>query len=434
MKFQAPPGMRDFYPEDMRVQNWLFERWRRASRAFGFEEYEGPIFEYLDLYRLKSGAAIVSELFHFQDRGQREFAIRPEMTPTLARMVAARAGALPRPIKWFSLPRMCRAEKPQRGRLREFFQWNVDILGVEDPLADAEVIAVCVAFLRDAGLTRDDVVVRVSSRPLVAAALAGYGIAAAESEQAFELIDRHDRISADEFTTKWDEAYGNRISAAALTAFLARATLQAALDSARAAGPAGRAAADQLGALWSQLAALGVADWCQFDLRTVRGLAYYTGTVFELHARQGRLRALMGGGRYDDLTGLLGTVRVPGVGFGMGDAPVLELLRALGKLPTPRHTIDAFIIDTDPGLFADVLRLAGVLRAAGLAVDYSYKRVAVGRQFSQAAARGARYAIVVGQEYLDRQELAVKNLATGVQRAVAADALRHDPAGVLGQV
>ena len=178
MKVQTPPGMRDFYPQEMRAQNWLFDTWRRVSEAFGCEEYEGPIFEFLDLYTLKSGDGIVSELFNFTDRGERRFAIRPEMTPTLARMVAARANTLSKPIKWFSIPRMCRAEKPQRGRLREFFQWNVDILGVDDVLADAEVIAVAVEFLRQIGLTPEDVVMRVSSRQIATAMLSAIGVPA----------------------------------------------------------------------------------------------------------------------------------------------------------------------------------------------------------------------------------------------------------------
>jgi histidyl-tRNA synthetase len=434
MKIQSPPGMRDFYPEDMRLQNWLFDAWRRVSLAFGFSEYEGPIFEFLDLYTLKSGEGIVSELFTFQDRGERKFAIRPEMTPTLARMVAARANTLPRPIKWFSIPRMCRAEKPQRGRLREFFQWNADILGVEDPLADAEVIAVAVAFFREIGLSEKDIVIRVSSRPMAAAALAGLGIPSEENARAFELIDRFDRLSQDDFAEMWDEVYGARVAAATLIPFLAEASRADCLAQAAAAGADGQAAADVHTKLWEHLDALGVADACAFDLRTVRGLAYYTGTVFEAHTRAGGLRALMGGGRYDDLTGLLDGPRVPGVGFGMGDAPVLECLRALKRLPDLDEHLDVFLIDADAALFPKVLEFADQLRRHGLTVDFSYKRSGVGKQFKQAAGRGARYAVVVGGEYATSQQLAVKNLSSGQQQEVAAERLLADPAAALAAV
>jgi histidyl-tRNA synthetase len=431
MKIQSPPGMRDLYPEDMRLQNWLFDAWRRTSQAFGFSEYEGPIFEFLDLYTLKSGEGIVSELFTFQDRGERNFAIRPEMTPTLARMVAARANTLPRPIKWFSIPRLCRAERPQRGRLREFYQWNVDILGVEDPLADAEVIAVAVEFFRGIGLSSQDVVITVSSRPVVSAALASIGIAPEQNERAFELIDRHDRLPADEWAATWNEAYGDRVSSADLTSFLSETPITTCLEMAERAGAQGSVAAKQLRTLWQRLAELGVQDSCRFDLRTVRGLAYYTGTVFEAHPRKARLRALMGGGRYDDLTGLLDGPRVPGVGFGMGDAPVFELLRALEKLPRLDDYLDAYVIDADPALFADALDLVGALRSHGLHVDFSYKRAGVARQFRQAAARRARYAIVVGSEYAAGRQLTIKNLSSGHQQLVPAAQLRSDPTRVL---
>lgn len=431
MKVQSPPGMRDFYPKDMRVQNWLFEAWRRVSRAFGFSEYEGPIFEYLDLYTLKSGEGIVSELFTFQDRGERNFAIRPEMTPTLARMVAARANTLPRPIKWFSIPRMCRAEKPQRGRLREFYQWNIDILGVEDPLADAEVIAVAAGFFRDIGLTDEDIVIRVNSRPLAAAALASLGIPPEDNERAFELIDRRDRISDGEFIELWDKVYGAQVSAKALITFLSESSLAACLAEAEKAGKSGATVVKEHRLLWERLADLGVADACEFNLKTVRGLAYYTGSVFEAHARQGGLRALMGGGRYDDLTGLLDGPRVPGVGFGMGDAPVFECLRELGKLPRVSEQLDVYVIDADHQLFAQTLDLVAELRKRRLEVDFSYKRAAVGKQFKQAAARGARYAVVVGSEFTDRQELTIKNLTTGHQQAIPTAALLSDPGGVL---
>jgi histidyl-tRNA synthetase len=424
--------MRDFYPPEMRLQNWLFQHWREVSRAFGCEEYEGPIFEYLDLYTLKSGAGIVSELFNFEDRGERRFAIRPEMTPTLARMVAARANALPRPIKWFSTPRMCRAEKPQRGRLREFFQWNVDILGVDDVLADAEVIAVAVEFVRRIGLSERDVVMRVSSRPIAASVLAGMGINSdEEANRAFGLIDRYEKLGRDEFRRQWQE-FAPAVDCDQLLTHLEQTDLQHSLSLAEAAGPAGVAAARQFEELWQRLRQFQVDSYCAFDLKVVRGLAYYTGPVFELSARQGGLRALLGGGRYDNLTQLLDGPRVSGVGFGMGDAPVLELLTELGKLPALSTGLDVFVIDAGPELFPKAIELATQLRRAGFACDFSYKRQAIGKQFAQAEKRGARLAIVVGAELAESGQLTVKDMRTGQQQAVAAAELLADPLSTLG--
>ena len=429
MKIQSPPGMRDFYPEDMRLQNWLFDAWRRASLAFGFSEYEGPIFEYLDLYTLKSGQEIVDQLFRFQDRGERNFAIRPEMTPTLARMVAARANTLPRPIKWFSIPRMCRAERPQRGRLREFYQWNVDILGTEDPLADAEVVAVAVDFFKDIGLTRDDIVIRINDRIFAGAMLSSFGMDPQRFEAAFQLIDRFDRLTSDEFAQSWDERFRSVVSAQTIREFLGTQNPTETYE--RVSERVDASVRDRFIDFRLRLENLGIDDFCQFDLGVVRGLAYYTGCVFEAHARQGGLRALMGGGRYDDLTSLLDGPRVPGVGFGMGDAPVVELLRTLDKLPQLQSDLDVYVIDADRQLFPDALRLVDSLRQANLRVDFSYKRIGVGKQFKQAAARAARYAIVIGQEFIDRQELTVKNLTTGEQQAVPAERLRSNPRATL---
>ncbi|MCH7527498.1 MAG: ATP phosphoribosyltransferase regulatory subunit, partial [Planctomycetes bacterium] len=199
MRFQRPKGTRDFYPDDMAIRNWIAERWRRVSVRSGFQEYDGPIFESLDLYRQKSGDQIAGELFHFVDRGGREFAIRPEMTPTLARMVAARAPSLPRPIKWFSVPRLCRAERPQRGRLREFFQWNIDIIGEDDCLADAECIFVMADFCREVGLTDEHFVIKIGSRALLAAILDHAGIDQSSVDPIYAVLDKRDKIGAEEF-------------------------------------------------------------------------------------------------------------------------------------------------------------------------------------------------------------------------------------------
>ncbi len=429
MKAQTPPGMRDFYPDDMRLQNWLFDQWRQVSLRFGFQEYEGPIFEFLEMYETKSGDQLTAEMFRFEDRGGRRFAIRPEMTPTLARMVAARANALPRPIKWFSIPRMCRAERPQRGRLREFFQWNIDILGVDDVLADAEVIAVAVAFLKQVGLSSDDVVMKISSRKLATAVLASIGVPPEKCADAFQLIDRADRLSVEDFQQAWDEVFGGKPDAGVTRELIETTDLEHALGLAAesASGESGGGVAAEFRDLWERLGDFGVRDYCAFDLRVVRGLAYYTGPVFEAYMRKTALRALFGGGRYDNLTELLGGPRVTGVGFGAGDVPILECLKELNKLPTPEGELDVFVIDAATEMFTKVLEIASRIRDAGLTVDFSYKRQGVGKQFKQASARCARYAVIVGSEFTERGEIVLKNLQSGEQHAHAADKFLADP-------
>lgn len=419
MKIKSPPGMRDFYPADMRLQNWLFEQWSQVSRQFGFEEYEGPIFESLELFTAKSGEEIVGQLFNFEDRGGRKFAIRPEMTPTLARMVAAHANALPRPIKWFSIPRMCRAERPQRGRLREFFQWNVDILGIEDVLADAEVMAVGVSFLKTIGLSPEEVRMHYSSRPLAAAVLKRLGVQPEQTSAAFALIDRLDKVSQDEFCKQWLAALGDACDPQRVL------DLFQASDWGAVTELLGEAQADlisEIEQLHRHLDQFGVGDYCRFDLRIVRGLAYYTGPVFEVKMQGVSLRSLFGGGRYDNLTEVLGGPKVTGVGFGAGDAPLFECLKELDRLPELSSSLDAFVIDADRELFTDAMAVVGQLRQVGITTDFSYKRQAMGKQFKQASQRNARYAVLVGGEYQAAGEVAVKDLSTGIQETYTLEA------------
>ncbi len=417
--------MRDFYPEDMRVQNWLFDHWRAVSRSFGFQEFDGPIFEFLDLYRIKSGDEILKQGFQVSrpDEPDARFAIRPEMTPTLARMVAARANALPRPAKWFCIPRMCRGERQQRGRLREFFQWNLDVVGVEPPLADAEIIAAVAELFRRMGITADDAVIRISHRPLMAVLLENLGIPAGAMEEAFRLIDKRDPDEPGAFAQAWTPSFGAPVPAERIDELLATGTLDGCLEQAQRAGEAGAAIAAELRSLWSMLTSFGVADYCQFDLTVVRGLAYYTGMVFEAHPRRGSIKALCGGGRYDHLIALFGGPSVPAVGMGMGDARVLDLLAELGRMPTLDDRLDAFVIDADESLFPAALGIANRLRAAGLAVDFSYRRQALGKQLKQASSRNARFAVIVGGELAESGEVTLKDLSSGEQRRLRSEGL-----------
>ena len=427
MKFQAPKGTRDFYPEDMAVRNWIMDAWRRTSLRNGFQEYDGPIFELLDLYRAKSGEGIVSELFHFEDRGGRELAIRPEMTPTLARMVGARANSLSRPIKWFSMPRLCRAERPQRGRLREFFQWNIDVLGVDDVIADAECVFVAIDFFREVGLTPADMVMKINSRSLLSALLVARGFDVDRHAEIFAVLDKRDKLPEDVFaesvqkTTRSVDEYDTLMS-------IARAAGHTGLDE-LAGIAAGNEAAERemarLRELFRLLGEMGVGEYCAFDMGVVRGLAYYTGIVFEGFGKGELQRAICGGDRYDQLLEVLGGPPMTGVGFGTSDVVIEVVLRELGKLPTvlaEPPQVDVYLIDAAPEFFPIVLRLAGRLRQRGVRAEFSYKRQGIGKQFKAAAAARAAKAVIVGQEFADRQVVAVKDLATGQQVEMGVEA------------
>jgi histidyl-tRNA synthetase len=420
MKFQSVKGTRDFYPEDMAVRNWIVNAWRQVSARHGFEEYDGPIFEYLDLFKAKSGEGIVSELFHFEDRGGRELAIRPEMTPTLGRMIAARAQSLPRPIKWFAVSRLCRAERPQRGRLREFFQWNIDVIGEDDVIADAECIFVMLDFLRHVGLTPSEAVLKINSRALLSALLEARGFTPDRHESIYGVLDKRDKLPDEEYHVLLDKVAQSDREKVDLLALVQAQGPEGLQNVANLA--AGNAAAEsqveRIERLWTILNALGVADYCMFDMSIVRGLAYYTGIVFEGFGRAGLQRAICGGGRYDQLVELLGGPPMSGVGFGTSDVVLLDLLCDTGRLPAEARVsrrVDFFVIDADRERFDAVLDVVAQLRSGGHSAQFSYKRVGVGKQFKQAANLGAGRVVIVGRELAEHGVVGVKNMATGEQ-------------------
>jgi histidyl-tRNA synthetase len=425
VRFQAPKGTRDFYPAEMAVRRRLEGAWREASTCFGYEEVDGPTFEHLGLYTAKSGEGIVSELFSFRRAGgSDDYALRPEFTPTLARMVAARAAQLPMPVKWFAVPNFFRAERPQRGRLREFFQWNVDLLGAEGPAVDAEVIGVAVSALARLGLKPTDVRVKVSHRVAAARVVRALGVAEESVAAAFELLDRRDKVPAEEFAKR---AAALGLSGEALARFeqavRTRVPVGADLAALAAAAGIGTDALGELAALRDALVAAGLGDWCEFDLGIVRGLAYYTGTVFEVHEASGAERAIAGGGRYDGLVELFGGPRTPAMGFGMGDVVLGLVLADRGLLPADGSELlprpDAFVISSgDAAAEAALAPLVARLRADGLHVRHSYKATRnVGKLLADASRQRARFAVILGAESADGMAQ-LKDLASGEQRAV----------------
>ncbi len=423
MKIPPVKGTRDFYPSVMAQRNFIVDGWKAASRRNAFQEYDGPIFEHLKMYQVKSGDEIVEQLFSFQDRGGRDLAIRPEITPTLARMVNQQVNALPRPIKWFSVPRLCRAERPQRGRLREFFQWNIDIIGVESLLADAEIIFCALDYLQQVGLTHQDIVVKISSRKMLAEVLLALGAAPDQLESLYALLDKQAKLPAEAFAKMLaelvtDEGLQERIQQ------LMQVTSVDGIRRLPDLSDAAREAIDELDGLFVTLKRMGVADFCLFDIGIVRGLAYYTGVVFEIYDRASELRAIGGGGRYDNLLKQFGGPQITATGLGMGDCVLGILLEEKGLLnaASASLTLDYYVACADPSLFDSAVTLVAKLRQCGHATGFSYKTVGLGKQLKQASEQRAAVVVIVGEEFREGQ-LTVKDMATGEQNLVALDAL-----------
>jgi len=375
------PGFRDFYPEPLPhsdvgsadARQFIFDKWRTTARRYGFREYDGPPLESLDLFTTKSGEEIVGQLYNFTDKGKRAIALRPEMTPTLARMVAAHERNYKKPIKWFAIPQLFRYERQQKGRLREHFQFNADLIGETNPAADAELIALLIDTLRSFGLTESDFVIRLSSRNAWSDFFKqGRGDAAREYE-FYQAIDKLERTSPEENEKK-------------LTA------LGFSLDAVNTFIQSGKPTAE-LQSILDNLAARGLRDFVKVDYHVIRGLAYYTGTVFEAFDAKGEFRAIAGGGRYDNLVKLIsgGKVNLPALGFGMGDVVLLELLKARGLLPKFDANVDVFILVEDENLRAHSLKLVQDLRTAGYAVEYSLTIAKSDKQFKRAQELKATY-------------------------------------------
>jgi histidyl-tRNA synthetase len=427
--FTALPGFRDFYPAEFALRAHIMGAWRETARRYGYEEYDGPPLEPLELYIEKSGEEIVRQLYNFEDKGGRAVALRPEMTPSFARMVGARAAGLRKPIRWFSIPQLFRYERTQRGRLREHFQLNVDIVGESDPVADAEILAVALDSLRLLGLTADDIVARFNDRRLLEALLAAAGVTPENLLNVYAVIDKMGREPRAESSARLHREAGLADSAIEQVF----AIVEGADLSALAARHAGSAVVTEhvtrLQAYLGALADFGLADYVQFDPTIVRGLAYYTGIVFEIFDRKGELRAVCGGGRYDALLRTVSDTDLPAAGFGMGDVVLGELLRERNLLPGSESRLDYYIVAVTPAERSLQRRLARALREAGKAVSYSIALSGVGKQFKDADARGARHTVVLGPDEVAAGVVAVKDMKEGTETKVPLQDLLGGEAG-----
>ncbi len=375
---QPLPGFRDFYPEDCAFRRWIIDSWRLWAHRYGFVEYDGPPLEPLELYKKKSGDELVGQLYHFVDKGDREVALRAEMTPTLARMVSARHRDFRKPLKWFSVPQVFRYERSQKGRLREHFQLNCDLIGEQGLDADIELISLCLDILRGLGLQADDIVVRLSDRQFWVDFLRAQSVPEDQWYMVFQAIDKSEREP--------EEKTRERLGA------LADPVLQVLR---------GGATSERLDYVMKGLAARGLAEFAQVDFRIVRGLAYYTGVVFEVFDRKGEFRAIAGGGRYDDLLEKLGQESLPAVGFGMGDVVLGELLKARGLAPKIKDHLQAFVVLAEEAHRLAASGIVQQLRQAGLSVDYPLAETKMKKQFESAEHRGARFIVIVDSKFAE---------------------------------
>ena len=413
---QGVRGTRDFYPEDMRVRNWLFERFHSAARAHGFEEYDAPVLETEELYTRKAGEEITQQLYNFEDKGGRKVALRPEMTPSLARMVMARAGALALPIKWYSIPQCWRYERTQRGRGREHYQWNVDIWGMDGVEADAELLSVLVQFFQSVGLGSADLVIRVSSRKVLEEVLGSLGISGDIFAQTCIIVDKMDKLPADAIEAQLSELGLESSSISTIQSVLSINDL----SSLASALGGDSAAVGELNALFTLTDDYGISEWIEFDASVVRGLAYYTGPVFEAHDRAGELRAICGGGRYDKLIGTLGGKDLPATGFGFGDMVVMELLAEKGLVPDLTNGVSDVVFGMGAKLRGAAMQVASALRANGRSVDLVLEDKRMKWVFKHAERCGASRLVMVMPDEWAVGKVRIKDLGTGEESTVAA--------------
>ena len=401
----AVKGTRDFYPEEMAVRSWLFNKVRHVSEMYGYEEYEGPFLERIDLYAAKSGDELVNQQSYvFKDRAGEDITLRPELTPTLARMVAQRQRELAYPLRWWSFGPFWRYERPQKGRSREFFQWNIDLVGVNTPEADAEMIAIAASLFQELGLSSDVVRIAVNSRRLMDSQLAALGIAPDMQKVVFRVIDRRDKLS--------DSAWRAYAQEEGLTAEQVEGILRI------QSNPNLWQESDDLQRVFTILEKMGLRDYVEFDPEVIRGLDYYTGTVFEAQARSGG-RAIFGGGHYDNLVAAVGGDPLPGVGFAMGDMMITIILRENNLLPEFKLVpAETFVTVFDEEGLTDAFALAGDLRQAGMKVVVNPEVVKLQKQLKYADRIGVRYVIIAGPDERAAGQVTVKDLSSRSQETV----------------
>jgi len=416
---QGVRGTRDFYPEDMRLRNWLFDNFTDAALLHGFDEYDAPVLEHEELYTRKQGEEITQQLYNFQDKGERKVALRPEMTPSLARMVMARAGGLPMPIKWFSIPQCWRYERTQRGRGREHYQWNVDIWGTNEISADAELISILVTFFEGVGLTPKDLVIKISSRKVLEEVLGSLGISGENFSKTCIIVDKMDKLPADVIENQLIELGHNPEAISKIQSILGMKNMD---ELAKSLGGES-IAVSELNLLFNSIDSYGISEWVEFDASIVRGLAYYTGAVFEAHDREDKFRAICGGGRYDKLLSTLGGKDLPATGFGFGDMVIMELLAEKNLIPELISGIEDIVIPLNPELRSASVTVAAALRDIGRTVDLVLEDKKLKWAFKHAERTGADRLVMVMPEEWKSGKVRIKDLESGEENDVSIEEL-----------
>ena len=416
---QGVRGTRDFYPEDMRLRNWLFDNFDDAALLHGFQEYDAPVLESEELYTRKQGEEITQQLYNFKDKGDRKVALRPEMTPSLARMVMSRAGVLPMPIKWYSIPQCWRYERTQRGRGREHYQWNVDIWGTDAISADAELISVLVTFFRSVGLTEEDLVIKMSSRKVLEEVLGSLGLEGDIFAKTCIIVDKMDKLPADVVSEQLGDLGLEKSAIQTIQSTLAIKDMNSLEETLGKESTA----VTELTSLFSALEAYGISGWIEFDASIVRGLAYYTGPVFEAHDRAGELRAICGGGRYDKLLSTLGGKDLPATGFGFGDMVIMELLAEKGLVPELIGGVDDVVISLSPELRNAAMSVATSLRNTGKSVDLVLEDKRLKWAFKHAERSGAQRLVMVMPDEWKEGKVKIKDLESGEEIEVSVSSL-----------
>ncbi|MBQ6503508.1 MAG: histidine--tRNA ligase [Flexilinea sp.] len=403
---QRVKGTREFYPEDMAFRTWLYAQMRAVSESFAYQEYDGPFLEKLDLYAAKSGEELVKEQsFVFMDRGGSEVALRPELTPSLARMVAQRQNLLNYPLRMWSFGPFWRYEQPQKGRTREFFQWNIDLIGVKSYQADAELLAVCASFFKRVGLTPEHVRINVNNRRLMDGALAKIGIEGEEKALAFRMIDRRDKMRKEAWYEYGMEGGMTAEKIDALVALLENKELWK--------------ESDELKEIFALLEKMGIGDYFAYDPQVIRGLLYYTGTVFEARDLAKDGRAILGGGRYENLVGEVGGDPLPGVGFAMGDVMIRVVLEKYGLYPELKvQPADVMVTCFDEASLPESYAIAMELREAGLNVSCYPEALKLDKQIKYANKIGVRALVIAGPDELAAGKVTVKDLINRTQQTV----------------
>jgi histidyl-tRNA synthetase len=408
---QSVKGTREFYPREMYLRHWIYSLVESVSKSFGYDEYDGPFLERIDLYAAKSGEELVKEqAFVFADRGGDLVTLRPELTPSLARMIVKRQNELVFPLRWWSFGPFWRYEKPQKGRTREFFQWNIDMIGVDSAEADAELVAICATVIKKAGLGSDQVKIMLNHRKLMEKKLNELGIPLSNLKQVFSLIDRSDKLPNDEWDRQAGEIGLDSSTVSQLKGILGNQELWQ--------------ESEELTLIFGYLEAYGVKEYVSYDPRIIRGLDYYTGVVFEAWDVGGDGRAILGGGHYDNLVGDVGGSPLPGVGFAMGDVMFGLILGKYGCIPETLKISNSVLVTCfAPDQFSDSIRIATALRENGLTAIVYPESAKLQKQFKFADRIGARFVIVIGPDEIREGKVTVKDMKNSGQQTIPASDL-----------